>query len=563
MAPNLEGIRNARASVEFAVSVTPVTQFNAVEVIQRSAGRPVVARLGNLDGAGSLDAVLATCEGSIADCELAPIIDNPGRTALTVIRDVGSEGQRALTVPSDLGILPVDLQVVDMAAPLGTQEIAVLNARRAGCQQRLCPLDRPCGCFGLAPGEPCPCEGSEIRMLRVAGDQVVTTGLNTLTASNGVGMAVLPSAGVNGFDSLVVAARGRMRNDRPCSRINSCNLPNITDTPGLCERDPLQCGCPPNEFCECDDCSTNSTIGFCRANDKILDLLTVRSQTNLPFNERGCQDWVAACGEGVNDFCTCRDSSERSGTCGASDACGCQVPVQVRLGELSAPEVPLGIAAGGLRPGEDADLVLPSVGGLGLAQSAGGLLPFDYLGSPSMNAPIDRAIITQLDAAAESALATIPPDVVWIAKTRCTDGFDAFCPRIDANPASGPRRGCLGVYFTAGQPSVFNLRPPAEGGCRRHELTFVPSGFCVGRFNDDIHVDIALSSDSLNDVLIFAGDGQGGLLDPPEQIPLPGDARGGPLACGQIDSDSLDDIVVMTTDDTGRSTGAVVLRTGN
>ncbi|MEL7367514.1 MAG: hypothetical protein AAFN74_01285 [Myxococcota bacterium] len=557
----LAGVRNAQDIVRFAVSVTPPTQFNSVEVIQRTAGRPVAVRLGNLAPGGTLDAALVTCEGSETDCDLAPIIDTPGRTALTVIRDIGSASRRALSVPVDLGILPVDLQLTNMREPRATQEIAVLNARRDSCQQRACPLDRPCACFGLAPGAPCPCEGSEIRLFQVSGDDVTETGLHTLTASNGVGMTVLP--GGTGFDSLVVASRGRMRNERPCSRINSCNLPNVTDTPEFCESNPLQCGCPPNEFCECDDCSANSAIGFCRANDKILDFLSVREQTEVPYNEGGCQNWVSACGQGIENICECRDQSIRGGRCDASDACGCSVPSQVRLGELSAPEVPLGIVAGALRPGEDFDLVVPSVGGLGLAQSAGGRLPFTYLGSPSMNAPIDTAVVTQLDEAVESNLPTIPPDVVWIAKSRCTNGFEDFCPRINTNGDSGPLRGCLGVYFTAGQDSVFNLRPPTEGGCRRHDLAFEPAGLCVGRFNSDDHVDVAVASETRTDVLIFAGDGRGGLLDPPEQIALPGGDRGGPLACGRLDADAFDDIVVMTTDAAGRSTGAVVLRTGN
>ena len=562
----LENIPNATPEVRFSVSVTPPTAFAATEAIARPGGRPVGLMLGDLDGTGPLDLAALTCDGSEEQCELAASVPSPGPAGLWVVRNAGDAGSRRILSPgASVGVLPTDIKLVDMVEPQGVSEIAVLNARRQDCQSRVCPASGDCECFAAAPGEPCPCEGSEVRMFDVAQDATTLRSAFTMTASNGIAMTVVDNISSNGFDGVVVAARGRMRNDRPCSRNNTCQLPNptIDAESAFCQSNPMMCGCPPNEFCECDDCSLDSSVGFCRANDKTLDLLAVRSGGREDiYNRGGCQQWVGRCGGPAdNQVCDCLDSAERGGVCNASDACGCTVPNAIRIGELSAPVVPLGVTAGVLRPGEAQDLVIPSIGGLGLARS-GQDRPFDFQGIPVVNAPVHQAVVVPLDEASERemALTSIAPDVVWIARAPCTVGFRDACPSVNANPEDADLRGCLGAYYTDGEPSVFRLVPPSAGGCRRHELTFVPDGLCAGRFNTDEHIDIAVASKALSEVLVFSGDGRGGLLDPPERFSLPS-AGGGPLACGDLDGDDRDDIAVFSTDASGQATGVILLKT--
>ncbi len=569
----LEDIPNATPAVQFSISVTPSTQFPQREVIQQPGGWPVGMVLGSLDGPGPADLITLTCEGTSEQCTLAPIVENPGRTRLTVIRDVASENRRPLAVPPALGLLPTDVRAVDMLPNSSdeetVQEVAILNARRESCQTRTCPVGVPCACFGLAANDPCPCEGSEIRLLRIEPnnpDALEVAGAYTLTASNAVGMGVL-SRYTGEYDGLVVAARGRLRNDRPCRRPNQCDLPNAaSETPSdraFCEAEPQSCGCPQNEFCECPDAETDPSTCFCRAEDEILDVLAVRTPgASDLFNQGGCQSWIGTCGDSdVDRTCECLDASERGGVCTASDRCGCPVPKLVQLGEQSGRIGPVGVVAGPLRPGQSDDIVVPSIGGLALAQSDDRDL-FQFIGIPLVNEPIHEARVAQLDEAAEQLLGglNIAPDIVWVAREACTEGFETQCPQVDANESDARRRGCLGVYYTDGEPSVLRLNPPAgQGGCRRHALTYAPDGLCTGNFNADQHIDVAVAAAGVTDVMVFNGDGRGGLLDPPELVAL-GALGGGPLACDDLDGDGLDDIAVLTTDAEGRAAGVVLLK---
>ncbi len=570
----LNSVPNAVPVVRFSVSVTEPTEFAQVDVVPAgTGGQPVALALGDLDGAGSSDLAVLRCDGTAAACTPAANMSSVGAGRLSVIRDVGDpQARRVLSAGATVGVLPADLAVVDMALPAGRSEIAVLNARRADCQDRVCPEEGACECFRSAPGLPCPCEGSEIRLFEVGADAANLLGAYTLTASNAVAMAVVPDPELGTFDSLVVAGQGRLRNERPCNRSNSCRQPNpsISEERALCENDPLLCGCPPNEFCECTDCSSDNLVGFCRADDKMLDFLTVRSGAlGDLYNRGGCQRVSAQCGGDPDvsstriNTCECLDAAERGGSCvGSEDACGCRVPRAVRLGQTSAPVFPLGLTAGALRPGSSPDLVVPNVDGLGFATANRGDPPFTFEEIPVVNAPVHRAVVTALDAAAERDLGITDaaPDVVWTARARCTEGFEGACPTTDVNGDSDPKTGCLGVYFTDGADSVLRLAPPGNGGCRRHALSYVPDGLCAGRFNADEHVDIAVSARGVPDVLIYSGDGRGGLLDPPERIPLPAEG-GGPLVCGDLDGDARTDIAVFSTDARGEMTGVVLLKT--
>src|SRR5262249_20804284 len=131
----------------------------------------------------------------------------------------------------------------------------------------------------------------------------------------------------------------------------------------------------------------------------------------------------------------------------------------------------------------------------------------------------------------------------------CTDGknFDDLCPFFRPAPADASMLGCVGVLFTDSRTDVFVPRSAGMSGCTRYFLDFVPDGMCTGSFNGDGHLGLALASRTLGYVIIMSGDGHGGLLDPGDRIMIPG-GKGGPLACGDVDGDGKDDIVVLDID---------------
>jgi hypothetical protein len=119
--------------------------------------------------------------------------------------------------------------------------------------------------------------------------------------------------------------------------------------------------------------------------------------------------------------------------------------------------------------------------------------------------------------------------------------------------------GCVGVFYTDRQQSLFELGSPSEGGCRRYDLTFTPDAMCAGDFNGDRAIDVAITDEESDKLYVMAGDGFGGLLDPPAELPLPAPgAKGGPITCGRIDGDDKDDVVVVN-----KENGDVyIMRTG-
>ena len=562
----LASVDGAESSVRFAVSVTEAVRFATVETVAAGGGRPVALALGDLDGTEGLDLAMVTCDGTVEQCTLAPTIENPGAGVVTVVRQVGLPADRRVLPPVAAGVLPTDIEVVDMAPPTQLQEIAVLNARREVCQSRLCPVDGECPCFGLNPGEPCPCEGAEVRMFDADGDAISSPQLFTLTASNAVAMTVVSDLSSGDWDALAIAGRGRMRNEQPCGLDNSCFLPNATveRDRAFCASNPQMCGCPPNEFC---DGPNSASVGTCKSFDKMVDRLVVRSTAPAIYNQGGCQRWTPTpCADGQEiEPCVCEDEDDLGGVCNETDICGCSVPTYVRLGIQadSVPVIPLGIVAGPLRAQQNEDLVVASTDGFGFALSRGGIEPYNLRRLPIVNAPVHDAIVAAIDdvAEVEAGVANPAADLVWIARGPCNDGsgFDDRCPRTPPREGSAPP-GCLGVYFSDKEDSIVDLAPPREGGCRRHELPFLPDGLCVGRFNDDPHLDVALASATESAVMVYSGDGRGGLLDPPQRFALP-DGGGGPLACADFDGDSLDDIAVAGVDAEGRTMGIVLLRT--
>jgi hypothetical protein len=536
-APELEAVVGAeRARQVFSVSVTEPVEMTGTDTIDALPGSTIVAvALGRLGGGVSLDLAVLGCTGANPDsCATGYRATPPfGATQLRVVLDVGSSPM-PLASPGGLGILPAGLVIADVTAPQGTNEIAFTNSRRIDCQ-----------------GRPGGCEGAEIVLMTVNGATVDLTGRYTMTGSNAVGMTTF-EAGSSPYTHLAIVAQGRSTNDRACERTDRC-LPVEFG------------GCLPSERCECPECSNTLDPGRCVARDKMIDILAseVGASGTETKNLYGCQQPELVCvnSSADNSTCMCRDS-ERENKCAARDGCNCKVPDRIYVGDVDAPVLPFAVAAGPLRAADDWDMVVPSIGGLELIEARTGQGSFQWKGEPIVNAPIHAAAILDLDYAQEEANNDAHRgDVVWYAREACLIGenFDLSCPAWRELSADKPVRGCLGVYYTDGQDSIFDLRTPHMGGCRRHRLDFAPDGMCVGEFNGDGHVDVALATAERGFVYIFSGDGRGGLLDPPEEIEIPSGGAGGPIACGDVDADGRDDVVV-----SNRSSGSVhVLRTGS
>ncbi len=521
----------------FTVSVTPVPTFPSKDVLGVGDGTiPIAASVGDIDADNTADLAIVTCEGNRENC--TPGIDGvlpAGRTRLSVYTSAGLSSRQQLTTPVSAGILPADIVIEDIAPAPGRREVVLLNSRRADCEQR-------------------GCEGAEILVFSANGPNLTLDSRHTMTGSNAVALTTFESTDNGPYRGIAMVAQGRSVNDRVCSPTPRC----LPWQGGECDTNPEVCGCPPQERCECIGCSGPNQAGVCMARDKLVDVLVTRSvqQVDRLYNKNGCQVPVLDCTNraGEESYCECQDPGNELLRCTLMDACGCRVPPRVYVGALDAPVLPYEIVAGGLRDPANWDIVVPSVGGLELIEETSGT--FAWSAEPIINAPIHDAVIVPLDDELERrATGDPPPDVVWVSREPCLDGdnFQASCGVWRPLDEGVEARGCLGAYFTDGEESVFKLRTPTAGGCRRHILDYEPHGMCSGDFNGDDHADIAVASRDSGLLYIYSGDGYGGLLDPPETVELPGDS-GGPVACGDLDADDLDDVVVLNG-----NTGAVYL----
>lgn len=542
-----------RAQADFSLSVTDPSRFAPSQVIQGRAGAlPIRVALGKLDGPGPLDLVVLSCRGSQEGCALGKDAVAPfGTSEATVVLNVGVAPEQ-LDVPQLQGILPAGLAVADFQPEVSStvDEIAIVHGRRAECQGRVGTPAKRCPYFGVADGEPCPCEGSEVLILGHDGTQLKLQNRHTMTASNAIAAVAYLSPDTDPQFGLAIVAQGRSINTQPCSQAGRC-LPHDPEVSAICVGTPESCGCPTSERCECTNCADSREPGVCVARDKVIDLLEFNAQTETSFNRDGCQRPLVACD--VNNAqsmstCSCLDAAITGNRCDANDGCGCKVPRRIHVGDSDAPVLPLGIAAGPLASSGQWDIIVPSIGGLELVENLPGSATFEWRGEPIVNAPIHEAVVLDLDGAAERDLgAPQVGDVAWISRAGCLAGanFELSCPVWRALDEGQSSKGCMGVYHSDGQDSLFSLRTPSKGGCRRHELTERPDGICSGNINSDAHPDVVVASGESNDILIYAGDGRGGLLDPPERFPLPAGGVGGPVVCGDLDSDGSDDVVVV------------------
>jgi VCBS repeat protein len=621
-----------RGQQTFSLSVTEEVNFPSQSVIGGS-DIPIGVGLGHVTGGIGPDLVVLSCIGNVQTCVPGANASTPyGKTKLAVYANLASQpSQVSVTaLPEGYGILPAGLAVADFVPPLGRDDIAVLNSRRADCQSRRCERGKECACYGKPEGTPCACEGAEVELFSEMNGSIVFKERATLTASNAVGMIAIRSMGGRYLD-LAIASQGRTTNFRPCSLVNRCLPYESRD----CRMDPERCsctavndcepngqyclngpncdchaltgggaldagadpcaerenprgfGCPPGERCECPGCSATEDNGVCIARDKIVDLLANRwngsgggpqpcgpgvtlgscpaGQLCLSgrcvdrsfYNRGGCNNPLVSCdnANARNDkSCKCLDDYNGN-TCNGMDGCGCSIPDRIFIGDIDAPTLPYSVAGGALRTQEDWDLIVPAISGMELIEAQPVQRTFRWKGEPIVNAPITQAIVVSLDSKIDDA-----QDVVWVAGAACLTGsnFERACPTFRDPPMGTEARGCIGVYYTDKQASVFELRTPVTGGCRRYFLPFAPDGICPGHFNGDPYIDIAISSRESNKLQVLNGDGRGGLLDPPKEFPLPGAGTGGPVACGDVDGDGKDDVVVVNA----RTGEVYVLRTG-
>lgn len=352
----------------------------------------------------------------------------------------------------------------------------------------------------------------------------------------------------------------------------SCACTHNAQDPCLARRHPETVGCPPGDHC---DGSLSSTVGRCRAHDKTIDILANRlgrpsaaacSPANpggacgpgqvcqqgacvaqTYFNYRGCTSPQLSCGNvgATRGTCQCLDTYDGN-SCGAMDLCGCPIPDRIALvagqnkGDAS-PDVPYGIAAGPLRSDAAWDFVVGVSSGFLLFQADPLGTTFGGVTQPTVNAPIDEVLVTNLDSAVDGAA-----DIAWAAQATCLAGgaYDEQCPTFRPVAQGATAVGCIGVFYTSGAESVFKVNPPMSGGCRRYFETVVPDSLCAADFNGDGAIDLAFASHSSNQLFVATGDGRGGLLDPPQQFALPSGGVGGPIACADLDGDGKADAVV-------------------
>ncbi|MCC7386872.1 MAG: VCBS repeat-containing protein [Deltaproteobacteria bacterium] len=565
----------------FSISATSPARFNPGSVVNNGAlfNRAIAVGLGNVAGGAGLDAVILGCQGSDQGCTpgraaVAPL----GQTQVAVVADL--ESSRSLIRPAgNLGVVPAGLFVGPMVNGSG-DDFAIVNSRRN------CP-----GCR----------EGSEILIFDGQGAQVAVQGRYSITASNAVGLTAFAERGSTLFTTFFTAGQGRSTLGRPCNAamcLNnvrwqcgddascaSCNgdanclkmchcdlycasepnpatcaatcidspddcsefcrrLPRLRGCADLCDTNPESCGCGPREICECP--SGGSSGGCtCGAQDKHVDMLANRSAgASFDFyNKMGCRllnNWcIKGSGNPPDGDCQCLDNPENQCKQGR-DGCACLIPDRIAIGDQVGNQIGNALVVGQFRPTGAPDLIVASQAGIEF-------IPYLNTGWSSNDRKPEMApshLIGALRLDDDDVL-----DLIVLAQVPCLAylSTDALCPRArqpaeDGSIDGRPQAGCLASYLREPGDS---LDATKDGGCLRHPLPFRPDGHCSGDFNGDGQADLALSTFAEPTVYLFLSNANGGLLDPPQAIALPPGAGGGPIACGDINDDLVDDFVVL------------------
>lgn len=522
----------------FSVSaVAPVAFAPASVDVIGTAGSirtPIAVALGNVVGNPTRDVVILGCDGDNPGCRVGQATKGPAQnTQLVVLEDaVALRGAKATIGFADFGVAPGGLLVGELLPqPAGFDDVAFVNSRRIGNGGR-------------------ELEGSEIFVLRGGLTRLDREGRHVLTASNAVGLVGYRHEPADAYLSLMTAGQGRRDNSRRCAITPSC-LPQVI--PGIdCEANPQMCGCPPGEHCLGD-----GEIGRCLADDRIIDRLTNRYNTAQDRfeNFNGCRVRVLTCNKSSpagNSSCECLDNAANA--CTVNDNCSCPVPNSVPIGVSRSARFPFGLASGSLRSAGLVDVVAATDNGLDFLE-ARGPSNWNWLGAPIFTDQTNRVIIGSLDGDRF-------PDLAFMATRLCPESGQQEdpCPIVGGVPTipepaadEVAAAGCFGVMLKDDRLSEF-----IEGSCRRFALDYIPFDMCSGDFNGDGGLDFVVSSTQTTSIVVYSGDGNGGVLFPPDVIPMPGERRGGPVACGRYDDDASDDIVVVAHD----TRDVVVFRSG-
>lgn len=555
--------------------------------------RAVGIAVGNVVGTAAQDAVVLGCEGTASgclpgrcagypvECAVEPCAidaltcERPsagarpgpvGVSRLSVISDVAGSPTVGAPMGVDLGITPGGV----FAGPLvpgGLDDVALVNSRRADCQGR-------------------GCESSEMLVFAGGTAGLTLASRQTLTGSNAVSLVGVRRPNAPLYSTLLTAAQGRSTVGRPCSRASICLFDQRFSCPGSglsdqacanlcyditqpidprcvdeCATRPEDCGCPPQERCECvdaDGCPNATQPGRCVPQDKFVDRLANGNAEETPVedftNELGCQMRDVRCiknGDGVSSQCKCLDDALRGNSCQAEDGCGCKVPSQISIGD-QAGVVANDIAVGKLQNLQGIDLVAASEGGIDfLPRTQDASFRWSIRKTPMGIVHLVRTVKLDFDEI---------DDIVWLAKGACDDftSVNDPCP-LARRPVDGlldgaAPAGCMGLYVRANNN---NIETTTDDGCRRFHLPIRPEGVCTGDVNGDAKSDIVVSGFGGTSVLVYLGDNNGGLLDPPLAVAIPSGGQGGLLACGDVDGDGLTDVLAL-----GKTGVVSVLRTG-
>jgi hypothetical protein len=329
-------------------------------------------------------------------------------------------------------------------------------------------------------------ENAEVRLFRFDAGQIVLDSARVLTTSNAIGLASFNPT--SGGEALAVASAGRSTDPQTCA-LN-------------------QCVCPPGELCLED--------GVCVAHDGIIAVL----DEGL-IEEQVCARPNPACGASCcDDF----------GIDCEADECGCQVPQRARLGSYRSPLDPRAIIATELRGPQFSELLAISAAGLHLLSQLGAAFRDDGVFVLTPNAL--GAATANFDVLRDGY-----QDLLWIESGPCSRGMsiEMLCPTIGT-----PSAGCLGLIPTDQGGAIPDRDLSGLDGCRRIELPFVPGAICLAQLDGDTRPDVVVSSPTERKLYVFPGDGNGGLLDPPQSLAV----AGGPIACADFDGDGRDEVVV-------------------
>ena len=233
------------------------------------------------------------------------------------------------------------------------------------------------------------------------------------------------------------------------------------------------------------------------------------------------------------------------------ELCGCAVPQTAFIGSAQLTFPPRSLASGQFTDPSNHGIVVGTTTSLQYLTfiSAQGVFETAENAALVLNTPQDGVATAQLNAQRDAAL-----DVVAFSRAACAEdaegGITQRCSLAQARPAN--EQGCVVLHLTAEGRALTQSTLMAPADCRRVPLDYEPLAMCTGRINNDTFDDFAISTTALPGdgrpgLVLYASDGNGGLLLPPTIAPL--DVGGaGPLICFDVDQDGLSEVIMVDPD---------------